>query len=275
VLEARASLSSPWERAGGPWLLLELETTPQLTLSLRVCAREPRGGQHVAQSEPMDWALRGPLPTQELRPPRSHSAAPLPLSSLLASCFLLQRHQSIAASAPPRRRRNWRCRRIGFVWADHTNSFPAASAAPPVPSRARGRRSSLGALARRAGAAAAPPRKQVLFSICGSCAPGRLLGLMGPSGSGKSSLLSVLAGRSPASVSGSVSFNGAPATKAVKRRTGFVTQARAPRRGPALPLAALPLAPPSSSAPLLLLTTPTPQTSPPNPHSSAGRPAVC
>lgn len=52
----------------------------------------------------------------------------------------------------------------------------------------------------------------------------QVLALMGPSGSGKSSLLATLGGRSTARTTGSITFNGQPLTKAVKRKLGYVTQ---------------------------------------------------
>ena len=56
---------------------------------------------------------------------------------------------------------------------------------------------------------AAPPKeRQILYSVSGSISPGEVLALMGPSGSGKSSLLAIVGGRSNARVSGSIQFNG-------------------------------------------------------------------
>mmetsp|Transcript_8214 Transcript_8214/g.14078 ORF Transcript_8214/g.14078 Transcript_8214/m.14078 type:complete len:703 (-) Transcript_8214:560-2668(-) len=69
-----------------------------------------------------------------------------------------------------------------------------------------------------------PKEREVLHSVSGVCEPGCLFALMGPSGSGKSSLLSVLGGRSTARTTGDILFNGQPMTKAIKRSLGFVTQ---------------------------------------------------
>ena len=69
--------------------------------------------------------------------------------------------------------------------------------------------------------------KHVLCGVSGTLAPGELLAIMGPSGSGKSSLLSVLAGRVPSSphtLSGGVTCGGTRASKAVRRSWGFVFQ---------------------------------------------------
>ncbi|KAI7845331.1 hypothetical protein COHA_001172 [Chlorella ohadii] len=68
--------------------------------------------------------------------------------------------------------------------------------------------------------------RQVLFEISGSCEPGEMLALMGPSGGGKTTLLSILGGRTPKQTraEGQVSFNGARITKRVKRQIGFVLQ---------------------------------------------------
>jgi len=63
-----------------------------------------------------------------------------------------------------------------------------------------------------------------LFNVSGCVHPGELLALMGPSGSGKSSLLTVLGGRSTARTTGTITFNGAPLNKGSKRKLGFVSQ---------------------------------------------------
>lgn len=67
--------------------------------------------------------------------------------------------------------------------------------------------------------------RQVLFDITGSVSPGEVLALMGPSGSGKSSLLSILGQRSTARTTGSILFNGEPLNKLRKRKLGYVQQA--------------------------------------------------
>ncbi|KAL4444675.1 hypothetical protein ABPG77_002492 [Micractinium sp. CCAP 211/92] len=68
--------------------------------------------------------------------------------------------------------------------------------------------------------------RQVLFNISGECEPGTLLALMGPSGGGKTTLLSILGGRAPKQTrqEGQILFNGHKLTKRVKRQIGFVLQ---------------------------------------------------
>lgn len=65
-----------------------------------------------------------------------------------------------------------------------------------------------------------------MYKLAGACYPGEVLALMGPSGSSKTSLLSVIGGRTPKSVSleGDVLYNSAPLTKATKRSVGYVLQ---------------------------------------------------
>lgn len=67
--------------------------------------------------------------------------------------------------------------------------------------------------------------RQVLFNASGSVCPGEVLALMGPSGSGKSSLLSILGQRSTARTTGIITFNGRPLNKLMKRKLGYVQQA--------------------------------------------------
>ena len=70
-----------------------------------------------------------------------------------------------------------------------------------------------------------PAEKQILYSLSGVVVPGEVLALMGPSGGGKTSLLSAVAGRAKFSkMEGAVTFNGSALTKDVKRRIGFVLQ---------------------------------------------------
>ncbi|URE39125.1 ABC transporter G family member [Musa troglodytarum] len=71
---------------------------------------------------------------------------------------------------------------------------------------------------------AATEERVILTGISGVVSPGEMLAVLGPSGSGKSTLLSVLAGRLQGKHAGAVLANGRRLTKAVLRRTGFVTQ---------------------------------------------------
>ncbi|KAL0685337.1 hypothetical protein Bca4012_052185 [Brassica carinata] len=64
----------------------------------------------------------------------------------------------------------------------------------------------------------------ILNGVSGIVKPGDLLAMLGPSGSGKTTLVTALAGRLQGKLSGTVSYNGAPFTSSMKRRTGFVTQ---------------------------------------------------
>ncbi|XP_040995895.1 ABC transporter G family member 22-like isoform X1 [Juglans microcarpa x Juglans regia] len=65
--------------------------------------------------------------------------------------------------------------------------------------------------------------KYILHGITGSINPGEVLALMGPSGGGKTSLLSLLSGRVKFS-SGTITYNDQPYTKSLKTRIGFVLQ---------------------------------------------------
>eukprot|EP01018_Ginkgo_biloba_P010057 Gb_08303 [translate_table: standard] len=66
--------------------------------------------------------------------------------------------------------------------------------------------------------------KEILHGVTGSVVPGEVLAMMGPSGSGKTTLINLLGGRMHHNVSGSITYNDQPYTKALKRRIGFVTQ---------------------------------------------------
>ena len=68
-------------------------------------------------------------------------------------------------------------------------------------------------------------QRQLLDSISGMAAPGRLVALMGSSGAGKTTLLDVLAGRkNVGTVSGTISLNGQRMEHEHKRLLGYVEQ---------------------------------------------------
>ncbi|XP_042435659.1 ABC transporter G family member 22-like isoform X1 [Zingiber officinale] len=72
---------------------------------------------------------------------------------------------------------------------------------------------------------ASSTEKDILQGITGSSRPGELLAVMGPSASGKTTLLSLLGGRTTANiVQGSITYNDEPYSKSLKGRIGFVTQ---------------------------------------------------
>eukprot|EP00164_Ancoracysta_twista_P004741 GFYU01006420.1.p1 GENE.GFYU01006420.1~~GFYU01006420.1.p1 ORF type:complete len:698 (-),score=217.27 GFYU01006420.1:165-2198(-) len=68
--------------------------------------------------------------------------------------------------------------------------------------------------------------KVILDNVSGVVEPGRLLAVMGPTGSGKTSLLNVLAARVPAvgALSGQILANGKPRTSAYRYQTSYVMQ---------------------------------------------------
>ena len=66
--------------------------------------------------------------------------------------------------------------------------------------------------------------KKVLHNISGSVEPGRMLAIMGPTGSGKTSLLNVLSGKIKLGVTGDISVNGQTSSKQLKRKTAFIMQ---------------------------------------------------
>jgi len=68
-------------------------------------------------------------------------------------------------------------------------------------------------------------RRDILRKISGSVAPGDFLVILGPSGAGKTSLLSILAGRLKSGVTGEVLFNRVPRNKtSYKNHMAFVLQ---------------------------------------------------
>ncbi|GJP83638.1 hypothetical protein CLOP_g13764 [Closterium sp. NIES-67] len=67
-------------------------------------------------------------------------------------------------------------------------------------------------------------RKKVMMNVTGGVAPGNLLAVMGPEGSGKSLLLHMLAGRlqDDPNFRGSIEFSGKPFGATLRREIGFV-----------------------------------------------------
>ncbi|PIN21771.1 Transporter, ABC superfamily (Breast cancer resistance protein) [Handroanthus impetiginosus] len=65
--------------------------------------------------------------------------------------------------------------------------------------------------------------KTILKGITGVVRPGEMLALLGPSGGGKTTLLTALGGRLTTQ-SGTITYNGKPFSNGIKRKTGFVTQ---------------------------------------------------
>ena len=70
-----------------------------------------------------------------------------------------------------------------------------------------------------------PMERTILHGITGIVYPGEILAMLGPSGSGKTTLLSAMGGIG-GKVSGSILFNGQRLAKSMKRRTGFVNEAK-------------------------------------------------
>ena len=66
--------------------------------------------------------------------------------------------------------------------------------------------------------------KTILKNLNGHIKPGELIGIIGPSGSGKSSLLNCIAGRNIDGVTGKILFNGIPRPRNFARFTGYVVQ---------------------------------------------------
>ncbi|XP_008797958.2 ABC transporter G family member 14-like isoform X2 [Phoenix dactylifera] len=75
------------------------------------------------------------------------------------------------------------------------------------------------------GSGAGGAEKVILNGITGMVGPGEMLAMLGPSGSGKTTLLTALGGRLVAGkLSGTITYNGQPFSRGMKRRTGFVAQ---------------------------------------------------
>lgn len=68
--------------------------------------------------------------------------------------------------------------------------------------------------------------KTILHGLNGHVKPGELVAIIGPSGSGKSSLLNCIAGRNIDGVAGKVNFNGIPRPENFSRFTGYVVQSQ-------------------------------------------------
>ncbi|KAI3818338.1 hypothetical protein L1987_12143 [Smallanthus sonchifolius] len=66
--------------------------------------------------------------------------------------------------------------------------------------------------------------RTVLNGVSGVVRPGELLAMLGPSGGGKTTLLTALGGRLAGKISGSITYSGEIFSSSVKRKIGFVTQ---------------------------------------------------
>ena len=66
--------------------------------------------------------------------------------------------------------------------------------------------------------------KTILHGLNGHVKPGELVAIIGPSGSGKSSLLNCIAGRNVEGVTGAINFNNVPRPSNYARFTGYVVQ---------------------------------------------------
>ncbi|XP_030842481.1 ABC transporter G family member 21 [Strongylocentrotus purpuratus] len=67
-------------------------------------------------------------------------------------------------------------------------------------------------------------KREVLRGVSGTAKPGQLMAVMGPSGAGKTLLLTCLAGRQRALESGGIFLNGQPISKRLRRQISFVLQ---------------------------------------------------
>ncbi|MPC28482.1 ATP-binding cassette sub-family G member 1 [Portunus trituberculatus] len=66
-------------------------------------------------------------------------------------------------------------------------------------------------------------KKPILQRVCGSCRPGELMAIMGPSSSGKTTLLNTISGRLRPT-SGTITIGGEPLNKRHKRQICYVLQ---------------------------------------------------
>lgn len=69
-----------------------------------------------------------------------------------------------------------------------------------------------------------PQEKVILKGVSGMVKPGEMFAMLGPSGGGKTTLLTALGGRLGGHLKGTITYNGEPFSNKIKRRTGFVTQ---------------------------------------------------